>query len=331
MFGPQRREGRSAFSRHGGPQESQHDDTSDGYSSEDSASNRNAMHQAYSARTGREMGGFGFGRRAMGGGRRGGIRASLRALSRTILGSRPTGSRDRASSFSEDGNGDFDYDSDASSIVTGEDDSDCGDELAGRAPSLATQLGFHRRRRASRDDHASLAPSLAENLGFRRRRRNASSFDGSTPQQSEAVLFDYDDCQDDGFFSEDETTPDRSGSEDSSSKEEEVVYVYDDRQDTGVSNDQSTHDQLGGEDLYTIEEEESHHSGYGARGDDARGQDRDPYIPTPEDYPSRSRRDHSNYESYDHSVDYDAEGVSSGFSEDFLYPSRRRRRRRQSV
>ena len=227
MDGLRRRVGRSASSPHGGLQDSHYEGASDGCSSADSASDLNEDIQD-----------SGFGRRATGGERLGRIRAGMRVLSRTILGSRPTGSQDSKSSYSEDTSGSSD--SDSSSYATDEDDSDSGDDNARHAPSLATTLGFCRRcpdasdfdeddESVSGDDCAAPAPSIATILGVRRRRRPYAS--------------DLD---------------------------------------------------------FSSQEDQPHRRDCGAH---------DPYIPNPEDNPSRSRRCSTIYE------EESTEGISSGLSE----------------
>ena len=266
MYGTRRRVGHSFVSRLFGPQVSHHDDASDGYSSAGSASDLNEE-------TPNDFETYG---RAMRDHRGGHIQAGMRALSRTILGSRhrPSMSDNGESSCLEDTGGESG--SDSSSYTTGHDDSDSEDMLPGRGMSHATTTGL------------------------RRRRRDAFCSNDITPHRRETRL--YDQRQDTSFF----------------------------------SNDEDTHEHLNSEDVSSSEEDQAHRLASRAR---VLGRGREPYIPTPEDFPSRSGCHDSAYQSSnDSGDDDDVEDVSPGSSEavgvarDFdryggvgVYPSRRRR------
>ena len=87
-------------------------------------------------------------------------------------------------------------------------------------------------------------------------------------------------------------------------RREARATLYDHNQGTDFADDGNTHDPFGDENVPS-EEDQPHHQGRSARR---------PYIPTPEDYPSRSRRCSTVYEE---DSDNDAtEGISSGLSED---------------
>ena len=166
MNGLRRHVGRSASSRYGGLQESQYEEASDDYSSAVFSLELNPEFQDYhlEARP-RTPDDYNSHSRAMRAERLGGIRAGMRALSRTILGSHRgisrsdadnLGDNDGVSSYSEDSSGDSD--SDSSSYATGRDGSDPEDVYPGRSMSHATTSGIRRRRTGFRFDN--VLPSL---------------------------------------------------------------------------------------------------------------------------------------------------------------------------